>query len=502
MDNILNDIDDFEVTPEGESFADLLDAYSSNVTENVKSGDQIKGKIIHIGMDSIFINTGTKIDGVVEKKELLDENGQCPFVVGDTLELYVISSTESEIILSKSISGKADIGILMNAFESKMPVDGKVNEVCKGGFRVDILGKQAFCPVSQMDVKYIENQEEYIGKTFQFLIKRVEGDGKNIVISRRDYQNIDIEKVKKEFLETISTGAVVKGTITRIMPYGAFVELVPGLEGMVHISEISWSRLDKPEEVVDTGDTVNVKILSIEEGEKQGRYKISLSIKQAGSDPWELVTEKFHVGDTITGKVRRLVKFGAFVEISTGIEGLVHISEMSYTKRVQRPEDVVSEGESIEVIIKEINPDTKRISLSIRDATGDPWENVGENVGENSENDLGGNLKNNFSVGQLVEGELMKKESFGFFIQLAPGITALLPKSKINRSENASYFETIKIGATLKLIIEEINKDERKITLTTPDSNDAGEWQNYSPKNNNSMGSLGELLKQALDTKS
>jgi len=488
MDSFLDNIDSFEVSSDSdESFATLLDSYDSGVTGDIRSGDKIKGKIIHIGFDSIFVDTGTKTDGVVEKKELLDENGNCPLEIGDFVELYVISATESEVILSKAISGKADIGILRNAFENKTPVDGKVTEVCKGGFHVNVLGKQAFCPVSQMDVKYIENQDDYTSKTFQFLIKRIEGDGKNIVISRKDYLSIDIEKAKKVFFETVSIDSIVQGIITKIMPYGAFVELIPGLEGMVHISQLSWSRVDNPEEIVTQGDKVDVKILSIEDGKKSGTYKISLSMKQATGDPWSFIGEKFHVGDTVTGKVKQLAAFGAFVEIYPGIEGLVHISEMSYTKRVQRPEDIVLQGESVEVKIKEINLDTKRVSLSIKDATEDPLAD----------------LENRFTKGQQVEGELIKKEKFGFFIQLESGIMALLPKSKINASKNSSSIEATKIGGTLQLIIEDIDTNKRKITLTTLDSTQNSDgvenWKSYAKESTTSIGSFGEVFQQVLD---
>lgn len=477
-----------DVNNDEDSFADLLDEYSADINDDIKQGDRIEGKIISIGTKSVYVDTGSMSDGVVDKQELLDENGELPFAAGDLIDLYVVSMTESEIILSKSLSGAIDADRLYDAYASKTPVEGSVSEVCKGGFNVDISGKRAFCPVSQIDVKYVEKPEEYIGETFTFLISRFEEKGRNIVVSRRDYLNIDIEKNKIEFFKQTKAEDILNGTITKLMPFGAFVELIPGVEGLVHISELSWSRVEKPEEVVAQGDMIKVKILSIQEGEDSKSTKISLSIKQTLSDPWDLAGENIHVGDQLTGVVTRLMPFGAFVEIAPGTEGLVHLSEMSYTKRILKADDVVSQGEKIQVVVKQIELDKKRISLSIKDAHGDPWNGI--------------LLK--YPIGKAFTGTIEKKEAFGFFVNLEPGITALLPKTKINQSNDASSIEKLKIGAEINVIILDIDEDKRRMTLSPTGIEDQGDWKAFAGAKTSeptSMGSMGDLLQAAMNKK-
>ena len=469
-----------------QSFEELFESYTTGMNEDIQVGDRIRGEIISIGRDAVYMDTGTKIDGVVEKPELLDENGEMPFSAGDIIELYVVAMTESEVRLSKALSGIGGIEHLREAYHNKVPVEGKVQETCKGGFRIEILQQRAFCPISQIDINYVETPEDFVGQAFEFLVSRFEENGRNIVVSRRALLEKELEKTRAAFYETLKTGETYTGKVSRIMPFGAFVELVPGVEGMVHISELSWSRLEKPEDLVASGDTLTVRVIKIEESDRKGQKKIGLSAKQALGDPWETVESKFSVGSRVTGKVTRCMKFGAFVEIAPGIEGLVHISEMSYTKRVLHPADEVSPGQNVSVMIKEIDTEKRRISLSLKDAEGDPWLDV----------------EDRFKTGSLVEGIVEKKEGFGLFINLAPGITGLMPKSKISQSENPAKIETCKSGDTLKVVIERLSLTERKITLAPADTAGSGDWKSYSEQaDNKPMGTLAEKLQQALASK-
>ncbi len=465
------------------SFEHLLDSYSTGMNEDIKIGDKIEGEIISIGQDTVFIDTKSKIDGTAEKKELLDENGEFPYSVGDSIELYVVSCNESEIVLSKALSGIGGLNILQDAYSGKIPVEGKVLATCKGGFHVEVTKRKCFCPVSQMDIKYIDTPEEYVGKNYQFMITRLEENGRNIVISRRVLLEQELEEQKKEFLKDLSSGTLHTGRVTRLLPYGAFVELSSGIEGMVHISEIAWSRLEKPDDALQVNDMVDVVILEIKQTDKPNQPKISLSIKQASGDPWDSINKKFNRGDKVTGTVKKCTDFGAFVEISPGIEGLVHISEMSYIKRILKAEDVVSPGETVSVVIKEIDTKKRRVSLSIRDAEGDPWLDI----------------KGKYTVGQGVTGTIEKKERFGYFIILEPGITGLLPKSKIVQSHDPSAIEKLKEGDQITVSIENIDTKERKISLLTSDSLDGDNWKKYTKDSETSVGSLGEKLKQAMD---
>jgi small subunit ribosomal protein S1 len=268
--------------------------------------------------------------------------------------------------------------------------------------------------------------------------------------------------------------------------------LTPGVEGMVHISELCWSRLEKPEDLVHPGDKIEVKVLRIEPGDKQ--MKIALSAKQVTGNPWDRVEQEVVVGEKMTGKVTRCAPFGAFVELTPGIEGLVHISEMSYTRRVVHPEDIVQPGQSVSVLVKELDPVKRRISLSIRDAEGDPWLDVEEK----------------FTVGQRVSGRIEKLEKFGVFIGLAPGIVGLLPKSVIKDSPGASRIENLKPGDGVEVVVAGIQAAERRISLGLGERDDESNWRQFSQGARDSgrsgpgspgLGSLGDKLAEALKKK-
>jgi len=468
-----------------DSFADLLEAYSDGMNEDLQLGDKLKGKIISIGRESVFVDTGTKVDGVVDRAELLDENRELPFKEGDILELYVVFNNGHEIRLSKALSGMGNIRVMSEAFRKAVPVEGKVKGECKGGFHVEVMGQRAFCPISQIDLKYVESPDPYLGETLFFLITQFDEDDSNIVVSRRELLEKEQEKSRKEFFKEIAIDMELEGRVTKLMPYGAFVELIPGIEGMIHLSEISWSRIERPEERLTIGDMVTVKLIGLEQGKRPGEMRLALSLKQMTGDPWNSVEEKFRIGDKISGKVTRCVRFGAFVEITPGIEGLVHISEMSYKRRVLKTEDMVTAGDSVEVMVKEIDVENRRISLSMKEAEGDPWIDI----------------HTKYKVGQSIEGIIEKKERFGYFVSLEPGITGLLPKSKIESSQKQSVIEKLGRGDVIPVTIEKIDPDERKISLNPGDKKDEEDWRNYAKDSEKPIGSLGEKLQQALKSK-
>ncbi|MBT6338869.1 MAG: 30S ribosomal protein S1 [Desulfobacula sp.] len=487
-----NTNDDSGENMKEKSFAELFESYDTKISHELNQGDKVEGEIISIGDKSVYIDTGTKSDGVVGKAELLDEKGEFLYKIGDKVNLYVVSLSESEMILSKALSGAGQATMLDDASRNGTPVEGKVTGVIKGGFSVDIMGKRAFCPVSQMDVKYVENQEEYVGQTHHFLITRFEESGRNIVVSRRDLLNEEIKEKSKVYFEKVEEGDIVQGIVTKLMSFGAFVELIPGVEGMVHISELSWSRIEKAEEVIQPGDVVNVKVLKIEsskqsEPSKQSdTFKISLSMKQTSSNPWDSMEKTFNTGDQVSGKVVRLTSFGAFVEIVPGVDGLVHISEMSHTKRVLRPDDVVQVGERVQVVIKSIDMDSKRISLSIKDALSDPW--------------TGASAK--YEIGSIVEGHLEKREKFGLFITLEPGVTGLMPSSHISKSANASDFEKLKPGNSIQVMIQEVDEEKRRLTLTSPDQKEGDNWKQFAnSKKSTPVGTMESLFLEAMKKK-
>jgi small subunit ribosomal protein S1 len=474
-----------------EDFESLFEAYMDGMGPEVRVGEKISGEIIVIGQDSVFLNTGSKIDGVVEKAELLDENGEFPYKVGDRVDLYVVSTAEGEIRLSKSIGTGSSSELLYDAQRNKIPVEGKVTETCKGGFRVQVMGKTAFCPISQIDVGYVERPEEYIGQTLEFLIDRIESRGRNIVVNRRQHMERLLAEEREKFLSRVGPGDVVNGRVSRLMPYGVFVELHPGVEGMVHISELSWSRISEPAEAVREGDALPVRILSIEKKDsKSGGLKISLSAKQVTSDPWETALDRYQAGDKLEGRVTRCADFGAFVEVEPGIEGLVHISEMSHVRRVTKAEEEVQPGDTVAVTVKSVDPANRRMSLSMKDAAGDPWLTEGSRL----------------SVGQKINGRIEKKAAFGYFIAVAPGITGLLPKSKIEKAPDPQGIENLRTDDPITVSIEAIDHREKKITLAPAEAVDAEALEKYTGRNRSQgspggMGDLGRKLEEALKSK-
>jgi small subunit ribosomal protein S1 len=467
------------------SFADMLAAYGDRAQGAVEVGQRLSVPIIAIGEQSVFVDTGTKIDGVVDKGELLDAEGGFNYSVGDVLNLYVVEANESEIRLSQALAGEGGVAMLRDAQQSGLPVEGRVQAACKGGFEVQVLKKRAFCPASQMDTRPVSAEEaaRYIGQQMSFLILRLEDRGRNIVVSRRALLEREQAKGREQFLETTHPGEVVAGRVVRLMPFGAFMELVPGVEGLVHVSELDWRRVERPEEVVAVGQTLPVRILKIERPEDPKGLRISLSVKQAGDDPWVAHIDQLSEGAVVPAVITRCAPFGAFAELVPGIEGLIHISEMSYARRVNKAEEVVSPGEAVSVRIKSIDRERRRIALSLREVAGDPWATAATR----------------YKVGQPVEGTVEKQEKFGLFVTLEPGLTGLVPRSKISEDDDAQRFQGLRPGDRITLVVDALRPEERRLTLAPASSVERNDWRNHpAAEGTGALGTLAEKLQQAM----
>ena len=459
------------------TMADLLKEYDKKETKRLHVGDKARVEIISISKDTVFVDTGMKIDGTVEIAELLDENGSLPYSVGDILELYVMSIRSRGIVLSRALSGIGGLNMLEQAYEKSIPVEGKIKSVVKGGLEVEVMKRRTFCPASQVDIKYADNLEDFVGKSFNFLITEFEEEGRNIILSRRILLEQEQEKTKTAFRQELAEGSTITGRVVRVMPFGAFVELTPGIEGLIPISELGWARVDKVEDLLHEGDTVTARIIAL------NPERITLSVKQVSADPWDSVSERFTTGQKLKGKVTRLAKFGAFVELEPGIEGLVHISEMSYLKRINNPSEIAKPGDIVDILIKEVDGENHKISLSIKDAEGDPWIDI----------------DNKYPLGKPVTGIVEKKERFGWFIQLEPGITGLMPKSRIDKVPDPSVIEKLSAGDKIIVKVEEINPGERKITLA-PAGDADDDWRQYTTETK-VMSPLAAKLQAAMDRK-
>jgi len=467
-----------EGTPEGQSFADLLEKYSSGGGDDLEIGDRIECTIISISDDSVIVDTGTKLDGVVEKIELTDERGLFRYKNGDKLELYVISKLESEVHLSRALTGAQSYRFLEDAFERGIPVEGRVKLTCKGGFEIDIMKKRAFCPISQIDLNYVEEPEKYVNQVFSFLITTYETKGKNIVVSRRKILERELEETRKKLLENVKPGAQISGTVTRIMPFGVFVELVPGLEGLIPQSEVSWSRSAKIEDLLKIGDQVTTEVLNIEPGKKPHQLKISLSLKRLLPTPWEKVAETIKTGHVLRGKVTRCRDFGVFVEIEPGVEGLVHISEMNSDQRDIRPDALFKVGQEIEVMVKDIDLPNRRMSLSVKEAEADLWTA----------------LKNKYQVGTRCQGIVTTIDKYDLIVTLEDGFLGHLPKKQLTKST----MKKLDVGQLVPVIISEIVPHERMIKLDLGGSTETIDVDSYQTNEAQPSGELGTKLLQAL----
>lgn len=462
------------------SFEELLAQHEAGV-KKLQPGEKVTGTIIAIDADSVFVDVGLKQDGVLDRAEILDADGTEKVVPGDTLEAWVTSVSPQGIRLSRSMTGSG-AAALEAAKDAGIPVEGRVKGACKGGYEVEVLGKNAFCPGSQME--NFGPDSDPVGRQLQFLVTRIENHGRNIVVSRRALLERERKENLDKLLTSINIGDMAEGRVSRLAPYGAFVELAPQVEGLVHISELGWSRVSAPDEAVSIGDPVKVKILGIDKDDK-GQTRISLSIKQAAGDPWEGIGERFKDGDITNGIVRRLAPFGAFIEIAPGIEGLAHISEFSWEKRITKPEEMLAPGDAVSVKIREINPETRKISLSLRDAAGDPWQTAAED----------------FAQGSIVKGVIESRSQHGLFIRLAPGITGLLPQAAIARNASAAKQIKQEAGEEIEVMIRSIDPAARRIGLLIPEADTKASdreenWRKYAPQAPKGSGGL-DIMAQA-----
>ncbi len=477
----------------GEDFASLLETYSSP-SQRLAPGQKIRATVIAMTAENVFMDVGVKVDGIMDRKDVLDENGETEVTIGEEIEAWVTSVSAHEIRLSRGGSG---VTALEDARDAGIPVSGKIIGTCKGGFNIEVLGKRAFCPSSQIGRISFEDPSSCVGQTLTFLVTRIESQGRNVVVSHRAFLERERKESMAKLLDTLKEGDTVEGRITRLAPFGAFMEVAPSVEGMIHISELTWSRIGSSDEAVSEGDLIRAKVLAISEDAK-GSARISLSRKQAEGDPWLNVEDRLQVGDIVSGKVVRLTSFGVFVEVLPGIDGLVHVSEMSWTKRVHKPQDCVAVGDIVQVKIKEVSLDSHRLSLSMRDAESDPWSTVTET----------------FPAGSIVNGTVESQAAFGYFINLAPGVTGLLSNAAIKDAKKSKEFANLAKGQTVSVKVASMDVEKRRLALVSVDA-DANEesidtsWKEHTKtkpskeksESGGAFGNLGQAFAAALDKK-
>jgi small subunit ribosomal protein S1 len=320
-------------------------------------GDMVKGTVINIGKEAVFVDLGGKAEGQLDREQIYDREGKLLVKVGDVIEARVAADEGGVLLLRTKLGrGPEARAELAQAAELGIPVEGLVTEVVKGGLSVDVAGVRGFCPASQIDARFADDLAVYVGQRLTFRITRYEP--RNLVLSRRALLEEENEKRAVETRKKLAPGVVIRGRVTSFKPFGAFVD-IGGIEGMLHVSELGFTRVDKPEDVLRVGQELDVAILKIE-GDR-----ISLSLKALASDPWSDVTASLSEGARVKGTVTRLQPFGAFVEIAPGVEGLVHISELGAARRINHPKDVVSIGQEVEATVLAVDHERRRLSLSL-----------------------------------------------------------------------------------------------------------------------------------------
>jgi small subunit ribosomal protein S1 len=429
-----------------ENFADILSQFERSHTHKPASGTkQIEGTVISVSAEQVFLDIGFKIEGVLPRSSF--DNNADAVKPGQTVLVSVKGRNEEGYYeLSRfKVAQPRDWSSLESAFAEKLPVVGTVTGVVKGGLTVDI-GVRAFMPASRSGTREANELEKLVGTEITCRITKLDVTDENVVVDRRVVLEEQARVQQQGRYNAIQVGDTLSGTVRSLTPYGAFVDL-GGIDGLLHISDISWSRVNKPEDVLSVGQEIQVRILKIDPETK----KLSLGLKQLQPEPWEAASLKYQPGQRVAGSVTRLTDFGAFVEIEPGVEGLIHVSEMSWIKKVRHPSDILKPGDTVDAVILAIKPEERRISLGLKQTLSNPWTDVATR----------------FPVGTQVEGPVTKLMNFGAFVQIAEGIEGLVHVSEISAEKRINHpSEVLRAGQTIKAQVMAIDADKRQIKLS------------------------------------
>lgn len=426
-----------------ESFRQYFDEGMRTVNE----GEVIQGKIVQIGKDHVMVDIGYKSEGQISVREFISEEGILEVKEGDTVEVLLMNrgDVDGVIHLSKNKADKLKVWEdVRRAYEGEGTVEGKVVARIKGGLSVDI-GLPAFLPGSQVDIRPVRTFDRFIGQTFKFKILKFNRRRNNIVLSRRSLLEEERATFREKTLSELQEDQIVKGIVKNITDYGAFIDL-GGIDGLLHITDMSWGRIKHPSEVIQVGSELEVKVLHFD-AEKE---RVSLGLKQTVPDPWSFVEEKYLIGSRVSGKVVSITDYGSFVELEKGVEGLVHISEMSWTRKIRHPSRIVNEGDIIDAIILNLNLENRRISLGMKQVKPNPWITVSQK----------------YPVGTKIQGRIRNITEFGIFIGLDEGIDGMVHVSDISWTKRIRHpSEIYKKGLEVQAIVLHIDKDEERFSL-------------------------------------
>ena len=475
------------MTEPEEDFAAMFEA--SLQARRFERGETIEGTIVAIGPEVAFVNVGGKGEAQIEIDELKDDDGGLEVAVGDHIQAMVVS-TEGGLTLSRKLArGAATDQQLEDAFRAGLPVEGKIERDVKGGYEVRIGGQRAFCPFSQIDTVRVTDSAQHVGRVYAFRIIEYKEGGKNLIVSRRALIEEEQRARAVEIRRSIVAGAVLAGRVTSVREFGAFVDLGAGVQGLLHVSEMGWSRVSDTSHLVTPGEEITVKVLRVDEDTQ----KIALGLKQLTADPWSTVHAAYEVGQVRTGRVTRLAEFGAFVELEPGVEGLAHASTFAPTGRSDGWARSVAVGMTGAFEILSIDPDKKRIGVAL--------------VPESSV--LGGATAaspREIIPGARITGKVERHEKFGVFVFLAPGRTGLIPSSETGVARDADVATACPVGADIDVVVLEVDSSGRRIRLSRKavlDALEAEELRDYAARTDvvsaEAFGSLADKLRGAFE---
>ena len=435
-----------EMQPSREDFAALLE--ESFATTDLAEGTVVKGKVIAIEKDVAIIDVGLKVEGRVPLKEFGVRGRDGELKPGDEVEVYLerVENALGEAMLSREKARREESWVrLEESFEKNETVTGQIFNQVKGGFTVDLDGAVAFLPRSQVDVRPVRDVGPLMNSPQPFRILKMDKRRGNIVVSRRSVLEDTLAEQRSELVQRLHEGQVVEGVVKNITEYGAFVDL-GGIDGLLHVTDMAWRRVNHPSEILNIGETVKVQIVRI----NPETFRISLGMKQLEADPWEGIEAKYPIGARFTGRVTNITDYGAFVELEPGIEGLIHVSEMSWTKKNVHPGKIVSTSQEVEVVILEVDAAKRRVSLGLKQTMRNPWEEFAEK----------------HPVGSVIEGEVKNKTEFGLFLGLENDVDGMVHLSDLdwNRAGEEAM-EDYKKGDVVKAKVLDVDIEKERISL-------------------------------------
>lgn len=442
-------------------FAKLFAESASS--EEINVGDIVTGKVVEVQSDFILVDIGYKSEGLIPISEFRMIEGKCSVNVDDEVEVYVdkIENENGMVVLSKD---RADMMKAWNdiskAAENQEVIEGTVIAKVKGGLSVDI-GVKAFLPGSQIDLRPIKDLDQFLGKVFKFKVIKFNKKRGNIVLSRRVLLEEQRESLRSETLDTMTEGSIVKGMVKNITDYGAFIDL-GGIDGLLHITDMSWGRLKHPSEAIEVGEDLELKILKYD----TDKERVSLGLKQMKEDPWTAVAASYPIGTKVKGKVVSLAEYGAFVEIGEGVEGLIHVNEMSWTKKIKHPSQILKVAEETEVVVLAIDVETRKISLGLKQLEENPWMEI----------------KNSYEPGAIIEGEVKSITDFGVFIGVEEGIDGLVHISDFSWTKRVNHpSEMYAVGDKIRACVLGVDTENERFSLGVKQL-DADPWGEIDQK--------------------